>query len=86
MATNGASSAPAQAVSAVLFDPGNANLDATQETIVRGFDFNDVDPKKGIDLQTFLNSFATTGFQATNLSKAIDIINEMVCVVNIYSD
>ena len=37
MSTNGTLSAPAQAVSAVLFDPGNTSLDPTTETIVRGF-------------------------------------------------
>ena len=39
---------------------------------VRGFDFS-----KEFDLGRFLQSYATTGFQATNLAKAIDIVKEM---------
>src|SRR3989338_1748531 len=39
---------------------------------VKGYDFN-----KGVDYDKIIDSMATTGFQATHLSKAIDIINTM---------
>lgn len=40
--------------------------------VVKGYDFNN-----GIDYEKLLDSFATTGGQATNFSKAIEIIKEM---------
>ena len=39
---------------------------------VKGYDFN-----QPLDYEKLLDSFATTGAQATNLAKAFDIINEM---------
>jgi deoxyhypusine synthase len=39
---------------------------------IKGYDFN-----KGVDYSELLNSYLTTGFQATNLGKAIEIINKM---------
>ena len=39
---------------------------------VRGYDFN-----KGVDWGGIVKSYKTTGFQATNLAKAIEIINKM---------
>lgn len=39
---------------------------------VKGYDFN-----KGIDYEKIIDSFATTGFQATNVAKAITIIKKM---------
>jgi deoxyhypusine synthase len=39
---------------------------------IHGYDFN-----KGIDYDKLLDSFAATGFQATQLAKAIDIIKRM---------
>ena len=41
---------------------------------VRGYDFN-----KGVDYKAIVSSFKSTGFQATHLSRAIDIVNEMIC-------
>jgi deoxyhypusine synthase len=35
------------------------------------------DPNKPFDLNTFINSFYTSGFQATNLGKAIEILKRM---------
>ena len=40
---------------------------------VEGFDFN-----KGFDFHALMNSFKSTGFQATNLFEAMEIIKEMV--------
>ena len=40
---------------------------------VRGYDFN-----QGINYSEIIKSFATTGLQATNLSRAIEIVNSMV--------
>lgn len=40
---------------------------------VKGYDFN-----KGIDYDKLLDSYSTTGFQATHLAKAIEIINKMI--------
>ncbi len=39
---------------------------------VQGYDF-----EKGVDIAKIIDSFATTGYQATKLSQAIDIINKM---------
>jgi deoxyhypusine synthase len=39
---------------------------------IKGYDFN-----HGVDHDKILDSFAVTGFQATQLAKAIDIINRM---------
>ncbi|MBI4145793.1 deoxyhypusine synthase [Candidatus Woesearchaeota archaeon] len=41
-------------------------------TAIRGYDFN-----QGVDYEKLLDSFATTGFQATNLAHAIDIVKQM---------
>ncbi len=41
--------------------------------VIKGYDFNE-----GINYDKIINSFASSGFQATNLSKAIDIINKMI--------
>ncbi len=40
---------------------------------VRGYDFN-----LGVDYAKIIESFETTGFQATNLAKAIEITNNMI--------
>ncbi len=42
-------------------------------TVVKGYDFN-----QGIDYEKIVNNFATMGFQATQLSKAIEIVNGMI--------
>src|SRR3989304_3062804 len=41
-------------------------------TSVKGYDFN-----KGIDYDKILDSYASTGFQATHLSKAVEVIKKM---------
>jgi deoxyhypusine synthase len=41
--------------------------------IIKGYDFN-----KGVNYKKILESFSTTGFQASNLSKAIEIVDEMI--------
>ncbi len=40
---------------------------------IRGYDFD-----KGIDYEEILNSFASSGAQASEFSKAIEIVNEMI--------
>ena len=40
---------------------------------VKGYDFNE-----GVDYGKIVESFSSTGFQATHLSKAIEIVNEMI--------
>lgn len=40
---------------------------------IEGYDFN-----KGVDYHEILKSFKSTGFQASHLSKAIEITNEMI--------
>ncbi len=40
---------------------------------IRGYDFN-----RGIDYEKLLDSYLTTGFQATHLFKAIELINKMI--------
>ncbi|HRZ86015.1 MAG TPA: deoxyhypusine synthase [Candidatus Paceibacterota bacterium] len=39
---------------------------------IKGYDFN-----KGVNYENLIDSYSTTGFQATNLAKAIEIIDEM---------
>ena len=40
---------------------------------IKGYDFN-----QGVDYNKLLDSFASTGFQATGLSKAIEIVDKMI--------
>lgn len=40
---------------------------------IKGYDFNE-----GVDFGRLLDSFSSTGFQASNLAKARDIINKMI--------
>lgn len=51
----------------------NTNSSDLNSNEIRGFDLN-----KGLDYSNLLNSYLTTGFQATNFSKAINEINRMV--------
>lgn len=44
-----------------------------EKEIIKGYDFN-----KGIDYSLILDSYYTTGFQATNLGIAMRIINKMI--------
>src|SRR3990172_12493856 len=39
---------------------------------IQGYDFN-----QGVDYDKLIDSFASTGFQATHLSKAIELIRQM---------
>lgn len=45
---------------------------------VRGYTFEDQDGKPSLNFEKLLRSFSSTGFQATQLSIAIDIVNEML--------
>lgn len=40
---------------------------------VKGYDFN-----KGVDYSAIIKSYSSTGFQATHLSRAISVVNEMI--------
>lgn len=40
---------------------------------VRGYDFNE-----GVDYKKIVDSFSTTGFQATHFSRAVDVTNAMI--------
>jgi len=44
-----------------------------ESAVVRGYDFN-----QGVDYKKIIESFATTGLQASNLASAIKIINEAI--------
>ncbi|KAK7478753.1 hypothetical protein BaRGS_00029964 [Batillaria attramentaria] len=61
---------PQTAVEAVLVK--SQSMPETSET-VRGYDFND-----GVDYHRLFRSYARTGFQATNVGKAIEEINRMI--------
>lgn len=57
-----------------------SNKEATKELInssasheIKGYDLNN-----GIDYNSILASYMTTGFQATNFAKAVNEINRMV--------
>ncbi len=40
---------------------------------IKGYDFN-----KGVNYEEIFKSYATTGLQAYNLSKAIEVVNDMI--------
>lgn len=54
-------------------------LSEQEKVVVRGYDWS-----KGNDVRAILDSYKTTGFQATNFGLAVDVINEMV-MFKIYS-
>lgn len=62
--------APANAVEAVLAK--SEELDPEQHPPVRGVDFND-----GVSLEAIMAGLSTSGFQATELGRAIEEINRM---------
>lgn len=47
--------------------------DLKDHPVVKGYDFS-----KQFNIKTFLDSFATTGMQATNLGMGLEIINQMI--------
>mmetsp|Transcript_24210 Transcript_24210/g.43042 ORF Transcript_24210/g.43042 Transcript_24210/m.43042 type:complete len:355 (-) Transcript_24210:225-1289(-) len=60
---------PSQATSAILV-PTTSKIETAE---VRGYDFN-----KGNDLAAVLQSYATTGLQASNFARAVEEINKML--------
>ena len=44
-----------------------------EENVVKGYDFNN-----GVDFSKLMASYATAGFQATNLGRAIQEVNKML--------
>lgn len=52
---------------------------AGYEEIVKGYDWS-----KGVDYSALLDSYVTSGFQATNFGKAVEEINKMVNDSKIY--
>jgi deoxyhypusine synthase len=62
--------APETAAAAVFVD--SETLDSP---ICRGFEFTAEGP---IDYESMFRAYATSGFQASNLGRAIDLINEML--------
>ena len=44
---------------------------------VHGYDLN-----KGLDYEALLNSYATTGFQATHFARAVDVLNAVVIIAS----
>ena len=65
---------PLEGVRAILLKPSES-LDESRFTKIAGADFNDA----GLGLDGLLGSLASTGFQASNLGDAIDVVNQMVC-------
>tara|TARA_Y100000310_G_C20701159_1_gene830006 strand:+ start:7011 stop:8000 length:990 start_codon:yes stop_codon:yes gene_type:complete len=49
------------------------NVEEPEGEFVRGYDFNE-----GVDYEGLIGSFKTVGFQATHLSRAIEIVNKMI--------
>ena len=50
-----------------------ASTTSIESSEVKGYDFN-----KGLDYEALLRSYASTGLQATNFSRAIELINSML--------
>ena len=42
-------------------------------TVIKGYDFDE-----GVDYDKLIKSFSSTGFQASHLSRAIEIVNKMI--------
>lgn len=64
-----------ESVRSVLFKP-SISLEEKRFPKIAGYDFN-----QGLDLLSLLGSLSSTGFQASNLGDAIEIVNEMVSLV-----
>jgi deoxyhypusine synthase len=61
-----------QGVRSIVLKPSES-LDEGRFTRIAGADFNDA----GLGLSGMLASLATTGFQASNLGDAVDVVNQM---------
>uniref|UniRef100_A0A0E0B318 Deoxyhypusine synthase n=1 Tax=Oryza glumipatula TaxID=40148 RepID=A0A0E0B318_9ORYZ len=62
-----------QGVRSIVLKPSES-LDEGRFTRIAGADFNDA----GLGLSGMLASLATTGFQASNLGDAVDLVNQML--------
>ena len=62
-----------EGVRSIVLKPSES-LDESRFTRIAGADFND----PGLGLEGLLASLAHTGFQASNLGDAIDVVNQMV--------
>ena len=62
-----------EGVRSIVLKPSES-LDELRFTRIAGADFND----PGLGLEGLLASLASTGFQASNLGDAIDVVNQMV--------
>jgi deoxyhypusine synthase len=69
----GRSTDPLEGVRAIVLKPSES-LDESRFTRIAGADFNDA----GLGLDGLLGSLASTGFQASHLGDAIDVVNQMV--------
>jgi len=68
---NGPASVPTLATDAVLMPSGKLPVEARE---VRGYDFN----SGPVDYHALLQSYRTSGFQATNFGKAVEEIQKMI--------
>jgi deoxyhypusine synthase len=62
-----------EGVRSIVLKPSES-LEESRFTRIAGADFND----PGLGLEGLLASLAYTGFQASNLGDAIDVVNQMV--------
>ena len=62
-----------EGVRSIVLKPSES-LDESRLTRIAGADFNDA----GLGLEGLIASLASTGFQASNLGDAIDVVNQMV--------
>ncbi|VDN05611.1 unnamed protein product [Thelazia callipaeda] len=58
---------------AALFVLQKSSLSLENRIEIKGYDFN-----KGIDYEALLNSYMSTGFQASHFAQAVEQINEMI--------
>ncbi|KAF0911419.1 hypothetical protein E2562_008294 [Oryza meyeriana var. granulata] len=65
-----------EGVRSIVLKPSES-LDEGRFTRIAGADFNDA----GLGLSGLLASLASTGFQASNLGDAVDVVNQMVDVI-----
>ncbi|PVU95413.1 hypothetical protein BB561_001828 [Smittium simulii] len=69
---------PEDTLSALSTTAQNAVFVKSSETLensleIKGYDFSD-----GLDYEKLLSSYLTTGFQASNFAKAVDVVNNML--------
>lgn len=65
-----------EAIRSVVFKESET-MDELRFQKISGYDFN-----RGVDFRSLLDSMISTGFQASNLGDAFEVINQMVRILS----